>query len=644
MTAKSPAIVQTAITSAPTGHRLQRQCACGNHTVGGGECAECAKKKNRLQRKASQPSLLGGTSPVPRLPMIQRKLTVGASNDPLEQEADRVADRVLAAPSHSAVNGIPLRIQRYTGQTSAGMEIAPASVDRVLASSGSPLEPALRQDMEQRFGYDFSRVRVHSGVAAEQSAQEANAYAYTVGHNIVFSTKQYAPHTEAGRWLVAHELTHVLQQREGSLALQRAEVDDNPTFCFPDDGSPALLDVGSVLNDWIADAQARGGQNSQEVPTAIFNELGQLGDRLTTIAEQRIADLPKGQVRHVSYEESRYRVPEYVLEFYRRHRKSPVAPVINLCGVCVGSDKIGHFFQQGGEYFFIGEALRQRIQTWTPEERQSFLDRIDGGLGSVLPPTEQEEDRIIKLYTDEYGKWLEGFPNRLSDEEITWLRSNMLISEEYSFGHYGRKSSGVLSRGDLEANLQGGRFYRDAMRRPGMRLDICHYVNDGWNEYLNPSSYGGPSLGRFDPKFGPQLPVDRPALFPGRGISATIPFDTASTDPNDAAMQELKIKLVSYRDSLSRGEYRLTFVGHASRTGDDSFNQTLSEQRAQTVKGQLEFLIREALGNLDFEFDDDQSPAVGHGEERARKEGKPENDNSQSDRVVEVVFKVVQVQ
>ena len=92
------------------------------------------------------------------------------------------------------------------------MDAAPASVDQALASPGRPLEPALRQDMEQRFGHDFSRVRVHSGAAAEQSARDVNAHAYTVGHNIVFGAGRFAPGTHEGRRLIAHELTHVVQQ------------------------------------------------------------------------------------------------------------------------------------------------------------------------------------------------------------------------------------------------------------------------------------------------------------------------------------------------------------------------------------------------------------------------------------------------
>lgn len=169
---------------------LQRKCGCGNHTVAGGECAECAKNKSGLQRK----------------------LSIGASNDPLELEADRIADQMMAMPLNSTVNATSPRIQRFSGQANAEANTAPASVDRVLAGSGRPLEPALKQDMEQRFGHDFSQVRIHTGGAAEQSARDVNAHAYTVGHNIVFGAGQFTPGTSGGQRLIAHELTHVVQQ------------------------------------------------------------------------------------------------------------------------------------------------------------------------------------------------------------------------------------------------------------------------------------------------------------------------------------------------------------------------------------------------------------------------------------------------
>ena len=77
--------------------------------------------------------------------------------DIYEREADRVADQVMATPTHPTLAARHPRIQRFSGQSHGQMDAAPASVDQALASPGRPLEPALRQDMEQRFGYDFSR-------------------------------------------------------------------------------------------------------------------------------------------------------------------------------------------------------------------------------------------------------------------------------------------------------------------------------------------------------------------------------------------------------------------------------------------------------------------------------------------------------
>ena len=149
--------------------------------------------------------------------VIQAKLKVNEPGDIHEQEADRIADQVMASPAHPALKGAPPRIQRFSRQSN-GLDTAPSSVDQTLASPGRQLEPALQQNMEQRFGHDFSRVRVHSGTAAEQSAEDVNASAYTVGHNIVFGADRFAPATHEGRRLIVHELTHVVQQARGASA------------------------------------------------------------------------------------------------------------------------------------------------------------------------------------------------------------------------------------------------------------------------------------------------------------------------------------------------------------------------------------------------------------------------------------------
>lgn len=88
----------------------------------------------------------------------------------------------------------------------------PGSVNRVLGSTGSPLDPAVRRTLEPRFGHDFSRVRVHSDVDAARSAADIHARAWTVSDHIAFAPGAYAPQTREGRKLLAHELTHVTQQ------------------------------------------------------------------------------------------------------------------------------------------------------------------------------------------------------------------------------------------------------------------------------------------------------------------------------------------------------------------------------------------------------------------------------------------------
>ncbi len=142
---------------------LQRKCgSCGQHTVAGGGCSDCEKKKGMLQRRAS---------------------------------------------SSEATNEVP------------------AIVNEVLRSPGQPLDTTTRAFMEPRFGHDFSRVRVHTDAGAQASARATNALAYTVGRDVVFGAGQYAPETKAGRELIAHELAHVVQQSRATLSVQGSLVD-----------------------------------------------------------------------------------------------------------------------------------------------------------------------------------------------------------------------------------------------------------------------------------------------------------------------------------------------------------------------------------------------------------------------------------
>ena len=108
---------------------------------------------------------------------------------------------------------------------------------------------ALREDMEPRFDHDFSSVRIHADMLAAKSARDLNARAYTVGHDIVFGSGQFAAGTRQGRHLIAHELTHVVQQRGAGGIVQRVPDAEDPKS--DDQSSMPALDEGQVQSSGI---------------------------------------------------------------------------------------------------------------------------------------------------------------------------------------------------------------------------------------------------------------------------------------------------------------------------------------------------------------------------------------------------------
>lgn len=212
------------------------------------------------------------------VPVRHTGLRIGAADDPLEHEADAIADRIMrmpvpnrvrrladhgtlrracaacdedsalrrkgddtakqdpqtpaaatpaAAPPAAATPAAPEepcaeceteataqgKLQASPTDAFVGGGEAPELVHAALQASGRPLDPAARAFFEPRFGHDFNDVRVHTGGIAAASAASVSARAYTVGQHIAFAEGEYAPHSASGRRLLAHELTHVVQQR-----------------------------------------------------------------------------------------------------------------------------------------------------------------------------------------------------------------------------------------------------------------------------------------------------------------------------------------------------------------------------------------------------------------------------------------------
>ncbi len=175
---------------------------------------------------------------------LQTKLRIGQPGDKYEQEADRVAEQVMRMPmpltterTGASGQAEDTRIQRkclkcmnglhgllgkdkkdeklQAKQTPGRTHEITAQIEsniNALRGGGQPLPEPVRAFFEPRFGHDFGQVRVHSDAAAEQSAWDVNAHAYTVGRDIVFGAGRFAPGTHQGRQLIAHELMHVVQQ------------------------------------------------------------------------------------------------------------------------------------------------------------------------------------------------------------------------------------------------------------------------------------------------------------------------------------------------------------------------------------------------------------------------------------------------
>ena len=208
---------------------------------------------------------------------IQAKLKIGQPGDKYEQEADRVANQVMRMPEPQCpeceedVSRKPLSIQRLAQSTGHNIQrqcteceeeiqrqpieeeeeeeellqakesigYTPTVTPKIhgqinsLRGGGQPLSESDRSFFEPRFGHSFSGVQVHTGTPAAEAVRAVNAKAFTVGQDIVFGAGQFAPDSQAGKQLLAHELTHVIQQTprlsRKSLVIQRQSPSGGPS-------------------------------------------------------------------------------------------------------------------------------------------------------------------------------------------------------------------------------------------------------------------------------------------------------------------------------------------------------------------------------------------------------------------------------
>jgi Domain of unknown function (DUF4157) len=184
---------------------------------------------------------------------VQTILKVSHPGDIYEQEADRIADRIMKISGDPEI--LPTKTtdnttidrkcksckqeeeeenqMKFSRKKSSSSNIknnklilegAESEISNTLNQPGSPLELSTRKFMEPRLGFDFGNVRIHNDETSARSANAIDSLAYTIGNDVVFGSKQYQPNTFQGKKLLAHELTHVIQQRRTKVSNQNYRV------------------------------------------------------------------------------------------------------------------------------------------------------------------------------------------------------------------------------------------------------------------------------------------------------------------------------------------------------------------------------------------------------------------------------------
>jgi hypothetical protein len=253
---------------------IQRKAKC----TCGGKCEKC-KAEDRLLH----------------IPNIQTKLKISQPGDPLEKEADRVAEQIFSTnhtnrkagnknkgketidrkcskcEDHDDTKDKPIQIRSNSNKQNIEF---PSEINNeiknVIRNGGKPLNTQTKKVMEAGFGFDFSNVRIHEDEGASKSASLINALAYTIGNDIVFGERQYQPNTLDGRTLLGHELVHVVQQngleentdiglssykrevpleisRQSKLELARQQVTELEDPSFVESPTPSVLSMEAAV-------------------------------------------------------------------------------------------------------------------------------------------------------------------------------------------------------------------------------------------------------------------------------------------------------------------------------------------------------------------------------------------------------------
>ncbi|HEX8397449.1 MAG TPA: DUF4157 domain-containing protein [Pyrinomonadaceae bacterium] len=300
-------------TAAPS-RILQRKCACGTHTLAGGKCEDCKNKQGALQRKSSNNSQHSEVAPI-----VHEVLR--SSGQPLDATTRRFFEPHFAHNfSQVPVSSVSQQLSQSTLTVGEPTDVYEQEADRLansvmLKENRENKTSSTNKQQDEKF--DLSNVRIHTDARAAESARAVNALAYTIGNNIVFGAGQFAPGTQRGQHLIAHELTHVVQQ-SGNISPKIQRQPDNDKEETPSSDIGKAISKNSVFKKLPKFARDK-----------ILKEIDNAPETLTKVALDKIIDLAPIDPQ---YKEGLKKASEAIIETITGRK----APSTSKCDVVPG--------------------------------------------------------------------------------------------------------------------------------------------------------------------------------------------------------------------------------------------------------------------------------------------------------------------
>ena len=295
--------------------------------------------------------------------VVQAKLTVSAPNDIYEQEADRVANAVTRAANSQVQRQAAeeeelqmkpaFQVQRQEEGEEEEEEVQPqlagsqpATVSRNLETrikaargGGHPLSDTVREPMEQAFGADFSNVRVHTDSEADALNQQLSARAFTTGQDVFFSEGKYSPGSDSGRGLIAHELTHVVQQSTGKVG-----------------GGGSGMTVRPVGDAFEREADDLASHVVRRLRAPEGTHVAKTSRYATPVRAVRSGQIQRwAEQEHEAMGDGAWKIEEPKIDAFVDRRQKDLKPVLGK----LGPVNFGRLTQLGGDYSATVEELKK---------------------------------------------------------------------------------------------------------------------------------------------------------------------------------------------------------------------------------------------------------------------------------------------